>query len=166
MEKRCVQELNQLLKGTHMGASLFEDLKTKVEDPKLIKLIDDCLKRLRKHMELLAHHVREMDEEPAEDGGFFQGISEIAAMVKTMPIVEDEELAKECVRYMEMAIKALNAFEQKQYILEPMVQRSLYYMRDDYMIIYHTLPSVRFIEYEIIRILFFTGEMGILFFLQ
>lgn len=105
MEKRCVQELNQLLKGTHMGASLFEDLKTKVEDPKLIKLIDDCLKRLRKHMELLAHHVREMDEEPAEDGGFFQGISEIAAMVKTMPIVEDEELAKECVRYMEMAIK-------------------------------------------------------------
>ena len=59
-------------------------------------------------------------------------------MVKTMPIVEDEELAKECVRYMEMAIKALNAFEQKQYILEPMVQRSLYYMRDDYMIIYHT----------------------------
>ena len=127
MEKRCVQELNQLLKGTHMGASLFEDLKTKVEDPKLIKLIDDCLKRLRKHMELLAHHVREMDEEPAEDGGFFQGISEIAAMVKTMPIVEDE-----------MAIKALNTFEQKQYILEPMVQRSLYYMRDDYMIIYHT----------------------------
>lgn len=138
MEKRCVQELNQLLKGTHMGVSLFEDLKMKVEDPKLIKLIDDCLKRLRKHMELLAHHVREMDEEPAEDGGFFQGISEIAAMVKTMPIVEDEELAKECVRYMEMAIKALNAFEQKQYILEPMVQRSLYYMRDDYMIIYHT----------------------------
>ncbi len=44
MEKRCVQELNQLLKGTHMGASLFEDLRYKVNDPKLKQLIDDCLK--------------------------------------------------------------------------------------------------------------------------
>ena len=31
MDTRCVQELNQLLKGTHMGASLFEDLKGESE---------------------------------------------------------------------------------------------------------------------------------------
>lgn len=138
MEKRCVQELNQLLKGTHMGASLFENLRYKVNDPKLKQLIDDCLKRLRKHEELLSKHVRMMDEEPAEDGGFFQGISEFMEMIHTLPMVEDAELAKECVKYMEYALQALNKFEQKQYILEPMVQRSLYYMRDDYQIIYHS----------------------------
>lgn len=138
METRCVQELNQLLKGTHMGASLFEDIKIKVKDPVLRQLIDDCLKRLRKHEELLTKHVRTMEEEPAQDGGFFQGISEIVQMIRTLPIDDDAELSKECMKYMEYALQALNKFEQKQYILEPMVQRSLYYMRDDYQIIYHS----------------------------
>ncbi len=138
METRCVQELNQLLKGTHMGASLFEDIKWKANDPKLIQLIDDCLKRLRKHEELLTKHVRTMEEEPAQDGGFFQGISEMVEAIRTLTIDEDVELAKECMKYMEYALQALNKFEQKQFILEPMVQRSLYYMRDDYQIIYHS----------------------------
>lgn len=138
METRCVQELNQLLKGTHMGASLFEDIKCKANDPKLIQLIDDCLKRLRKHEELLAKHVLTMEEEPAQDGGFFQGISEMVEAIRTLTIDEDVELSKECMKYMEYALQALNKFEQKQFILEPMVQRSLYYMRDDYQIIYHS----------------------------
>ncbi len=138
MDTKCVQELNQLLKGTHMGATLFEDLKIKIKDHKLRQLIDDCLKRLRKHTELLENHVRVMEGEPAEDGGFFQGISEMVEMIKTFPIEEDAELAKQCLKYMESAIQALNQFEQKQYILEPMVQRSLAYMRDDYQIIYHS----------------------------
>lgn len=138
METRCVQELNQLLKGTHMGASLFEDIKCKANDPKLIQLIDDCLKRLRKHEELLTKHVLTMEEEPAQDGGFFQGISEMVEAIRTLTIDEDVELSKECMKYMEYALQALNKFEQKQFILEPMVQRSLYYMRDDYQIIYHS----------------------------
>lgn len=47
MNTACAEELNQLLKGTHMGASLFEDLKANVRDDQLRRLIDDCLKRLR-----------------------------------------------------------------------------------------------------------------------
>ena len=57
MNTACAEELNQLLKGTHMGASLFEDLKANVRDDQLRRIIDDCLKRLRKHEELLTHHV-------------------------------------------------------------------------------------------------------------
>ena len=64
MNTACAEELNQLLKGTHMGASLFEDLKANVRDDQLRRLIDDCLKRLRKHEELLTHHVELMQEEP------------------------------------------------------------------------------------------------------
>ena len=136
MNTACAEELNQLLKGTHMGASLFEDLKANVRDDQLRRLIDDCLKRLRKHEELLTHHVELMQEEPSEDSGFFGTLSELGAMVR-QAMLDECELVNECMKYMESAIKALNQFEQKQLIMEPMVQRSLYYMRDDYMIIYH-----------------------------
>lgn len=132
----CAKALNQLLKGTHMGATLFEDLE--VKDEKLKQLIDDCLKRLRKHEELLSHHVEQMQEAPSEDGGFFGVISELGAMMRQAVLDDEQDLVQECMKYMESAIKALNQFEQKQLIMEPMVQRSLYYMRDDYMIIYHS----------------------------
>ena len=138
MDTRCVQELNQLLKGTHMGASLFEDLKGKANDPALIRLIDDCLQRLRRHQELLEEQVRMLEGEPAMNGGFFQGISEMVEKIRTFPIEADVELAKECIQYMESGLQALNQFEQKQYVLEPMVQRSLGCMRDDYQISYHS----------------------------
>ena len=93
MDTRCVQELNQLLKGTHMGASLFEDLKGKANDPALIHLIDDCLQRLRRHQELLEEQVRMLEGEPAMDGGFFQGISEMVEKIRTFPIEADVELS-------------------------------------------------------------------------
>ena len=135
---QCAKALNQLLKGTHIGATLFEDLEVKVKDEKLKQLIDDCLKRLRKHEELLSHHVEQMQEAPSEDGGFFGVISELGAMMRQAVLDDEQDLVQECMKYMESAIKALNQFEQKQLIMEPMVQRSLYYMRDDYMIIYHS----------------------------
>ena len=106
MNTACAEELNQLLKGTHMGASLFEDLKANVRDDQLRRLIDDCLKRLRKHEELLTHHVELMHEEPSEDSGFFGTLSELGAMVR-QAMLDERELVNECMRYMESAIKAL-----------------------------------------------------------
>lgn len=144
----CVQELNQLLKGTHMGASLFEDLLVKAQDDKLKRLMKDCLKRLRKHEELLRHHVETMNEQPSESAGMFGTIAEMVQMIHQLQIENDAQVAKECLNYMESAIQALNAFEQRQFILEPMVQRSLYYMRDDYMIIYHSFHQYGLLHAE------------------
>ena len=88
----CAKALNQLLKGTHMGATLFEDLEVKVKDEKLKQLIDDCLKRLRKHEELLSHHVEQMQEAPSEDGGFFGAISELGAMMRQAVLDDEQDL--------------------------------------------------------------------------
>ena len=52
-----IQELNQLLKGTHMGAFVFEDLREKVVDEKLRLEFHRYLELLKNHEDMLTKHI-------------------------------------------------------------------------------------------------------------
>lgn len=137
-----IQELNQLLKGTHMGAFVFEDLREKLTDAGLKQEFQHFLSLLKNHEAMLTKHIQEIHGDPVDSSGLKGTIADMMAMLKNMVIVTDLEAIKEAKKAIEMGKKALQDFDDRHFTLSETMTKEIAMMKDDYDCIYHTLHKL------------------------
>lgn len=137
-----IQELNQLLKGTHMGAFVFEDLREKLTDSGLQQEFQHFLTLLKNHEVMLTRHIQELHGIPEDSSGLKGTIADMMAMLKNMTIVSDQDAIKEALKAIEMGKKALRDFDDRHFTLSETMTKELAMMKDDYDCIYHTLHKL------------------------
>lgn len=134
-----IEELNQLLKGTHMGAFVFEDLRDKISDHTLKTEFDRILKILKGHEDMLTRHIQEVNGDPVDTAGIKGTMADMMSMLKNLVIVTDVQVIDEATKSIEMGLKALRDFDDRHFTLSETMQREIEAMKDDYSSIYHTL---------------------------
>ena len=134
-----IQELNQLLKGTHMGAFVFEDLREKVVDEKLRLEFRRYLELLKNHEDMLTKHITMIGGEPVDTSGFMGTITDMMSMIKNMVVVGDIQVVEEAVKAIEMGLKAIRDFDDCHFTLSETMRKEIDIMKDDYQMIYHSL---------------------------
>lgn len=142
-----IEELNQLLKGTHMGAFIFEDLSDKISDHQLKQEFHRILKRLKNHEEMLTSHISELGGEPVDTSGFMGTMADMMNMIKNLVIVTDVQVVEEATKSIEMGLKALHDFDDRHFTLSEKMQKEIQVMKDDYSSIYHDLHKF-LVEYK------------------
>lgn len=146
-QNKLNEELNQLLKGTHMGASIFEDLYDKVKSEKLKNEFHEILDKFRLHERSLTSLIMANDGEAADTAGVKGTITDMMYKIKNVMITNDKQVLEEAVKCMEGAQKALHDFQGRHKILAENVEKVIHIMQDDYGAIYHTLHKY-LIEFE------------------
>ena len=134
-----IQELNQLLKGTHMGAFVFEDLREKVVDEKLRLEFHRYLELLKNHEDMLTKHITMIGGEPVDTSVFMGTITDMMSMIKNMVVVGDIQVVEEAVKAIEMGLKAIRDFDDRHFTLSETMRKEIDIMKDDYQMIYHSL---------------------------
>ncbi len=134
-----ILELNQLLKGTHMGAFVFEDLLEKLNEAGLKQEFQHFLSLLKGHEVMLTRHIQELNGEPVDSSGLKGTIADMMTMIKNMVIATDTEVIQEAKKAIEMGKKALQDFDDRHFTLSETLTKEIAMMKDDYDCIYHTL---------------------------
>ncbi len=134
-----IQELNQLLKGTHMGAFLFEDLRDKLMDRDLKQAFHQYLTLLKEHEEMITTHIHKLGGESVDHAGVMGTISDVMSMIKNMTLLDDQAVITEAMKGIEMGMKALRNFDECHFNMSQTLNWELDIMRDDYHIIFHSL---------------------------
>ncbi len=134
-----IEELNQLLKGTHMGAFIFEDLRDKITAVDLKQEFHAYLKLLKEHEDMLNRHICELQGDPVDSSGIMGTLSDMMSMVKNMVLANDNEVIKEAIKSIEMGLKALRDFDDRHFTLSEHMRKEIDIMKDDYHCIYHSL---------------------------
>jgi len=138
-----IEELNQLLKGTHMGAFVFEDLREKITDAALKKEFQHYLSLLKNHEKMLTKHISALQGDPVDTSGIMGTITDMMSMVKNMMISDDLQVINEAVKAIEMGLKALRDFDDRHFTLSETMNKEIAMMKDDYQSIYHSLHKHR-----------------------
>lgn len=146
-ENKLVEEINQLLKGSHMGANVFQDLREKLKSKELKDVFDQILDNLHTHERALTALVISEHGDPQDTAGIKGSITDFMQSMKNMTLMSDKEVLNEAVKAMEMAIKALKDFDEKHFTLKEDMEKTIRIMRDDYSSIYHMLHKFS-IEYR------------------
>lgn len=141
MNKRedLIEELNQLLKGTHMGAFIFEDLHEKIMDPELAMEFANYLRILKRHEQLLTRHIVQLEGDPLDTSGIKGTMADLMSMMKNLTLANDEQVLEEALKSIEMGQKALRDFDDRHFNMSENLCKELSIMKDDYSIIHHSL---------------------------
>lgn len=146
-ENQIVEELNQLLKGAHMGAYVVNDLKEKLKSKELRDVFDQILDNLHTHERALTALVISEHGEPQDSAGVKGTMADIMQSLKDLTLMNDSQVLDEAVKALEMAIKAIKDFDEKHFTLKEDMEKTIRIMRDDYSSSYHMLHKFA-IEYR------------------
>ena len=81
-----VEELNQLLKGTHMGIGIFEDLEGKLQSERLKTEFHGLLDKLKMHAHSLSALIQTCGGDPVESAGWKGMVTDAVEMLKNLMI--------------------------------------------------------------------------------
>lgn len=141
MENENVTALNQLLKGTHMGTSIFKSLKEKLKSDMLKKEFDEILSTFRLHEKALTALIETQGGEPVDSAGIMGTITDMIGRFQHLSLDNDKEVLETAVDNLRSASKAINEFEHRHIIANPNVEKTVHIMRDDYGSIFHKLDK-------------------------
>lgn len=133
------REVNQLLKGTHMGASIFQNLREKLQSDALIHEFDTILEKFHIHEHSLTAEVIANDGDAQDSAGLMGSMADAMNRMKTMFFTTDKEVIDEAVKDMAMAVKAVEEFKNRHGCLNEHMNKVLHIMIDDYRSIYYNL---------------------------
>lgn len=140
-QEKLNEELNQLLKGAHMGASIFENLREKLKSEMLKGEFDEIMEKFRMHERSLTALVVASHGEAADTAGIMGTMADMMNKLKNLLLDTDKEVLEVAVKDIEVAVKAVHDFENKHYILNDNMEKIIQIMIDDYSSIYHSLKK-------------------------
>lgn len=146
-ENILVEEINQLLKGCHMGANLFQQYREKIKSEELHGVYDEIIDNLSLHEKALSALVISEHGEPKDSAGAMGSLTNFMYSFKNMQLASDLEVLEDSVKAMDMAIKAIQDFDESHDPQKPDLRKTIRIMRDDYKTMYHMLHKYM-IEYE------------------
>lgn len=138
-QEQLMEELNQLLKGCHMGASVFEDLREKLANDELKMEFDRIMRILHTHEQKLTSQINHQGGDAVDHAGVMGTMSEMMSKLKNVALLDDAEVIAEAVKSIEMGEKALRDFDDSHFTLNEQMQKTIRIMEDDYRSIYYNL---------------------------
>ena len=138
-KEKLMEELNQLLKGCHMGASVFENLAGKLKSEELKLEFDRILRILKVHERKLTRQINTNGGDAADDAGMMGSMAEMMSKIKNLSLMNDTEVIAEAVKSIEMGEKAIRDFDDSHFTLDEEMQKTIRIMEDDYKSIYYNL---------------------------
>ena len=134
-KEKLMEELNQLLKGCHMGAGVFENLAGKLKSEELKLEFDRILRILKVHEGKLTRQINTN----GGDAGMMGSMAEMMSKIKNLSLMNDTEVIAEAVKSIEMGEKAIRDFDDSHFTLDEEMQKTIRIMEDDYKSIYYNL---------------------------
>ena len=138
-KEKLMEELNQLLKGCHMGAGVFENLAGKLKSEELKLEFDRILRILKVHERKLTRQINTNGGDAADDTGMMGSMAEMMSKIKNLSLMNDTEVIAEAVKSIEMGEKAIRDFDDSHFTLDEEMQKTIRIMEDDYKSIYYNL---------------------------
>jgi uncharacterized protein (TIGR02284 family) len=138
-KEKLMEELNQLLKGCHMGAGVFENLAGKLKSEELKLEFDRILRILKVHERKLTRQINTNGGDAADDAGMMGSMAEMMSKIKNLSLMNDTEVIAEVVKSIEMGEKAIRDFDDSHFTLDEEMQKTIRIMEDDYKSIYYNL---------------------------
>ena len=138
-KEKLMEELNQLLKGCHMGAGVFENLAGKLKSEELKLEFDRILRILKVHERKLTRQINTTGGDAADDAGMMGSMAEMMSKIKNLSLMNDTEVIAEAVKSIEMGEKAIRDFDDSHFTLDEEMQKTIRIMEDDYKSIYYNL---------------------------
>lgn len=105
--KNNIKQLNSHLEGVIMGEKEILKLKEKAQDHKVVDLLDEILKTIRKHNEIVSSEITKSGEEKANDEGLLGKLTEIFSTITEIDITSDKDVLKTAIKGTEMGFKAV-----------------------------------------------------------
>ena len=139
--------INQLLKGTYMGISIFENLKERLKSEMLKKEFTEIINTLQIHQHSLIALLKSKKLEIAEHTGVMGTITEIVEDLKSKILDSDYEVLEAAIYNIKMAEKAILVYDEEHFLFDDGIIKILRIMKQDYMSIYHKLNRY-LIEFE------------------
>lgn len=133
------EELKQLLRGTYIGISVFENLKEHLKSKELKEVFAQILDNFKTHERALAALVIAQHEEVPRDLGMQGKLSQLMQAIKSMTLASDKEILSEALKALKMADDELKEFTERHYTLREDVEKTVRIMQDDYAGSYHML---------------------------
>ena len=84
MDNEIVKDLNELLRGCHMGASTFKEYLVEAQSEKLRETLKHSLDIFQKHETELTSRINSYGEDAADSTGIMAVVSEMTEKIKTM----------------------------------------------------------------------------------
>lgn len=131
--------LNQLLKGTYMGISIFENLKSQLQSETLHKEFDEILFALRIHEKSLIALLKSKGFDASYHVGIMGSITEFIENIKSKMLTSDKEVLESAIYNMRMAEKAILVYDDKYSMFDDGLIKIFQIMKEDYMSFYHKL---------------------------
>lgn len=131
--------LNQLLKGTYMGISIFENLKSQLQSETLHKEFDEILFSLRIHEKSLIALLKSKGFDASYHVGIMGSITEFIENIKSKMLTSDQEVLESAIYNMRMAEKAILVYDDKYSLFDDELIKIFQIMKQDYMSFYHKL---------------------------
>ncbi len=138
-KEKLSEELNQLLKGCHMGAAVFEDLEKKLKAEELQLEFTRILRILKVHERTLTAQINAIGKDATDDAGMMGTMAEMMNKFKNLSLMNDTEVIAEAVKSIEMGEKAIRDFDDSHFTLDEDMQKTIRIMEDDYKSIYYNL---------------------------
>ncbi len=112
-ETTLIQDLNELLQGTHMGASTFKEYLSQARNGELHTLLEESLALFHTHEKELTHRILDRGGNPEDDVPVMGMISSFFEKIKTMMAENDEQILDYALRALDMGMKSTKQFEEK-----------------------------------------------------
>lgn len=138
-KEKLLEELNQLLKGSHMGAAVFEDLEGKLTSEELKLEFARILRILKVHERKLTTQINANGADAVDNAGVMGTMAEMMNKFKNLTLLNDTEVIAEAVKSIEMGEKAIRDFDDSHFTLNSEMQKTIRIMEDDYKSIYFNL---------------------------
>ena len=123
--EKLVNELNNFLKGIHMGATTFKDYLEKAQSPKLKDDLRVIIESFKRHEEAVTHRIEKLGGDAIDTTGFIGAISEAWEKLKLMTVDTDKEVIDSAIKAINMGIEQGNKFIAEHENLDPSIKKEL-----------------------------------------
>ena len=138
-----VRDLNEILKGCRMGVNVFRDLLAEAQNDRFKAILKQALDIFHHHEIELTVRIRSYCCTVDDSESLMASVSELMEKFKAVMADSDEELLKNAIHAMDMAMKACRVFDEKHPAVPETVREVLDQLMEDYRQIYRELTEFR-----------------------
>lgn len=132
MNDSNIKELNSQLEGIIMGENEFIKLKEKTKNYNLLELLDDTLKTIENHKQIIIEEISNLGGEATCDEGVWGKMIEIFNNFKEMNMNSDKKVLQTAIKGTEMGFKGILDLIIKENKLQDNFKNSLIEISNKY----------------------------------
>lgn len=138
-----IRDLNELLRGCHMGAAAFREYLVQAQSEKLRETLNRSLQRFEKHETELTSRINAYGADAPDCVGVMAMLSQAAEKIKVMMADSDEDILNQSLRAMDMGLKACHDFIEKHRPVPEEMLFVIHELQQDYKEVVRELTELK-----------------------